>query len=215
MESRFFGNRNSDIVFVQPIFSDDNDSVSRELELVRHETGKDILIAAVAVDDWNRDLSPWEAEAVFGEEGFGSGAGKTLEYILAETVPDARATKSTKLYLGGYSLAGLFALWAACNTDIFDGVAAVSPSVWFPGFTDFVKANRIMTPRVYLSIGDKEEKVRNSVVSQVGDNLREIHRFLTSLGISSTLEYNPGNHFRDPEIRVSKGIVNLMKTECC
>jgi predicted alpha/beta superfamily hydrolase len=40
--------------------------------------------------------------------------------------------------IGGYSLAGLFALWASTRTDLFFGVAAASPSVWFPGFIDYM-----------------------------------------------------------------------------
>ena len=220
METRFFGDQNADTVLIQPIDIRGLDSVPRELKLIENDTGKDLLIAAVIVDDWNHDMSPWKAPAVFGEEGFGDGAARTLEYILSDVIPhiitpEKRNSEESnsitrKLYLGGYSLAGLFSLWAAYNTDSFDAVAAVSPSVWFPGFLDYVRAGHIQMGKVYLSIGDKEEKVRNNVVSRVGDNLREIHRLLTSLGVDTTLEYNPGNHFRDPEARVSKGFSNII-----
>ena len=64
--------------------------------------------------------------------------------------------KSKTYYIGGYSLAGLFALWTAYQTDIFKGVAA-SPSVWFPGFAEYMKKNEIKTDTVYLSLGDGEE----------------------------------------------------------
>lgn len=219
MRIQYYGNPNSDTVIIQPADIRD-DSPESELALITENTGKDILIAAVFVDDWNNDLSPWEAPAVFGNENFGCGAVGTLDYIINDVIPeimspskkdsDERKAATKKLYLGGYSLAGLFSLWAAYNTDKFDGIAAVSPSVWFPGFMEYVEGNKILTPKVYLSIGDKEEKVRSSVISKVGDNLREIHRLLTSLNVETVLEYNPGNHFRDPDIRVSKGFSYLI-----
>ena len=78
----------------------------------------------------------------------------------------------------GDTIAGLFAPWAAYQTDTFKGVAAVSPSVWFPDFENYVFQNRIQTEAVYLSLGDKEEKTRNPVMTQVGNAIRSIHRHL-------------------------------------
>ena len=69
------------------------------------ETADDFCLAAVKVDDWNQDLSPWQAPAVFGNEDFGNGAAKTLETVL-----DICSDSSKKYYIGGYSLAGLFSL---------------------------------------------------------------------------------------------------------
>ena len=45
--------------------------------------------AAVKVNDWNLDLSQWAAPAVFGEEDFGGGAAKTLEFLLGEGLAGA------------------------------------------------------------------------------------------------------------------------------
>ena len=70
-------------------------------------------------------------------------------------------------------MAGLFALWAAGQTDRFSGVAAVSPSVWFPGFLEEMKSRRVQSDCIYLSLGDKEEKTRNPVMAQVGDCIRD------------------------------------------
>ena len=54
-------------------------------------------------------------------------------------------------FLCGYSLAGLFALWAVYQTDFFAGTAAVSPSVWYPGWLGYAEEHRALTPAVYLS----------------------------------------------------------------
>ena len=111
------------------------------------------------VKDWNHDLSPWKAPAVFGRDQFGDGAEETLAEVL-KTCNDRNKT----YIIGGYSLAGLFALWAAYQTDAFSAVAAASPSVWFPGFSEYMKERIPQVRSVYLSLGDREEKARNHKV---------------------------------------------------
>ena len=106
--------------------------------------------------------------------------------------------------IGGYSLAGLFALWAAYQTDIFEGVAAASPSIWFPGFVDYMKEHELKAKSVYLSLGDKEEKARNQTMAKVGDCIRWAHEYLQSLQVDVTLEWNQGNHFKDADLRTAK-----------
>jgi predicted alpha/beta superfamily hydrolase len=118
---------------------------------------------------------------------------------------------SKTYYIGGYSLAGLFALWAAYRTDVFKGVAAASPSMWFPGFADYMNENEIKTGAVYLSLGDKEEKARNPVMATVGDRIREAHAMLSGHGVKCTLEWNEGNHFKDTDIRTAKAFSWLIK----
>ena len=111
-----------------------------------------------------------------------------------------------KTYLiGGYSLAGLFAMWAVYNTDLFQGAAAVSPSMWFPGFDDYMKEHEIKCRKVYLSLGNKEEKARNPVMATVGDRIRSAYELLKEREVECTLEWNEGNHFRDPDLRTAKG----------
>ena len=104
-----------------------------------------------------------------------------------------------------YSLAGLFALWAAYQTDVFAGVVAASPSIWFPGFVDYMKANDIKVKNVYLSLGDKEEKAKNPTMATVGDCIREAYAWLNEQGVNVTLEWNQGNHFKDADVRTAKG----------
>ena len=157
--------------------------------------------------DWNNDLSPWEAPAVFGKESFGSGASEMLGRLLG--LCDDR---SKTYYIGGYSLAGLFALWAAYQTDVFKGVAAASPSVWFPGFAEYMEKNEIRTDTVYLSLGDREEKARNPVMAPVGDRIREAHALLKERGVNCILEWNEGNHFKDPDLRTAKAFAWVLSS---
>ena len=210
METYLFGTESAPNVLIQPVDSHDLEGIENEVKTISELTNADFRMIAVRVPDWNRDLSPWTAPAVFGNEAFGGGAARFLEEILP-LCPDGRTCLA-----GGYSLAGLFALWAAYRTGRFAGVAAASPSVWFPGFTDFMQANRIQSKAVYLSLGDREEKAKNPVMAAVGSRIREAEGILKAQGIPCTLEWNPGNHFRDADIRTAKAfawVLNRLEEE--
>lgn len=205
MEISEFGNPQSDIVLIQPVDDHDLEGIENEFAEIKRGFENDFCLIAFKVDDWNNDLSPWKAPAVFGNEDFGGGASKTLGELL-KLCDDKEKT----YYIGGYSLAGLFALWAAYQTDVFSGVAAASPSLWFPDFDGYMKKNGIMTGNVYLSLGDREEKVRNPVMATVGDKVREAHKLLKERNVNCMLEWNNGNHFKDPDIRTAKAFAWVM-----
>ena len=174
------------------------------------------LYLAVAVNDWNKDLSPWEAPPVFGREDFGNGAGNTLT-VLTEIINKVSADRAADLpvILGGYSLAGLFALWTAYQTDRFAAVAAVSPSVWFPEWIGYAETHSPLVRKIYLSLGDKEEKTRNPVMAQVGSCIRRQLELLQkdeAVG-DCVLEMNEGNHFKDPDKRCAKAFVWCMHVQ--
>ncbi|MBQ6367042.1 MAG: hypothetical protein IJJ30_00660 [Erysipelotrichaceae bacterium] len=168
---------------------------------------RSFLYLKAAINNWNTDLSPWEAPPVFGKEGFGAGAEETLRSLNELTDKALAGQKDLPVILGGYSLAGLFALWAAYQTDRFSAVAAVSPSVWFPDWISYAETRFPLVKTIYLSLGDKEEKTRNPVMATVGDCVRRQLELLQKDGTVEhcTLEMNEGNHFRDPEKRCAKG----------
>lgn len=201
-----YGNPNADAVLIQPADDHDLASIETEAAEIRRLTDTDFCLKAVRIQDWNTDLSPWPAPAVFGKEDFGSGAAETLNEILKYT-----ADKDKTYFIGGYSLAGLFSLWAAYQTDVFRGVAAASPSLWFPDFTDYMKSSRNLARSVYLSLGDKEEKTRNPVMATVGNRMQEAYEILKSQGIKTIFEWNQGNHFRDADIRTAKAFAWVIK----
>ena len=165
-----YGDPEANIVLIQPVGDHDVHDIENEVSEIKKRTSLEFQMIAVKVDSWNQDLSPWRAPAVFGNEDFGEGASALLAQIL-ELCKD----ESKTYYLGGYSLAGLFVLWASCQTDRFAGIAAASPSVWFPGFLSYVKEYGIASPAVYLSLGDREERTKNQVMAAVGDCIRELY----------------------------------------
>ena len=203
-----FGNLDSGIVLVQPVDDHDLEGIENEFVAILSNCKMSFRLIAVRIDDWNKELSPWEAPAIFGKESFGSGATKTLGELL-----NLCGDKSKTYYIGGYSLAGLFALWAVYQRDVFAGVAAASPSMWFPGFADYMKENKIKTDTVYLSLGDREEKARNPVMATVGKRIREAHTLLKENGVNCILEWNEGNHFKDADLRTAKAFAWVLNSK--
>ena len=166
------------------------------------------LFAAIPVESWNDALSPWEAPAVWGKQGFGGKAADTLSFLTEQVMPTLKQqfelSENIKIILGGYSLAGLFALWASTQANLFCGIAAASPSVWFPGWMEFEQQHPMQAQHVYLSLGDKEEHTKNAVMAAVGDNIRTLHSRLIERGADCTLEWNSGGHFKNADLRTAK-----------
>ena len=203
-----YGNPEADTVLIQPTGEHYMASLDNEVREFEKSTSKEFRFIATKVENWNDDLSPWKAPAVFKTEDFCGGASKTLENIIALC-----ADKNRKYYIGGYSLAGLFALWAACQTDIFSGVAAASPSVWFPGFIDYMKTYKMKSQNVYLSLGDREEKTRIPVMAQICYCIKDEYRCLLENGINCILEWNKGNHFKEADIRTAKAFAWILNND--
>ena len=208
-EQLCYGDPKADTLLLQMVDDHDLAVIDREAAYIRELTGgQSFCMKAVKVHSWNQDLSPWPAEAVFGNAGFGEGAADTLDFLLKEVLEDPASYR--RIFLGGYSLAGLFALWAGYQTDVFHGTAAASPSVWFPHFTEYMQTHTIHTDSVYLSLGDREEKTRNPVMSQVGTAIRTVYTILRDAGKNCILEWNSGNHFKEPDLRTAKAFAWLM-----
>lgn len=197
------------LILLQPADSRELELLHREIQHIKTLTDTPFLFAAFRITDWNKELSPWNAPPVFGNEPFGSQARDTLSYIERSLIPQIISRYSLSddipIILGGYSLAGLFALWAAYSSRRFKAAAAVSPSVWFSGWLDFIAGHSPLAKSIYLSLGKKEEKTRNKAMATVGDNIRRQYEMLMSLEVNTTLEWNEGNHFTQPEIRTAKG----------
>lgn len=205
MQISFNGNPDASVVLIQPVDEHDLSFLGNEMAEIRRLSEQDFCLVTAKVESWNRDLSPWKAPAVFGKEDFGDGAEETLEEILK------LCTDKEKTYIiGGYSLAALFSLWAVLRTDVFAAAAAASPSVWFPGFLDFLSQNEVLCRKIYLSLGNKEEKTRNAVMATVGDCIRRTHEILKDKGIDSVLEWNQGNHFKESDLRTAKAFAWAM-----
>ena len=136
-------------------------------------------------------------------------AEETLAYIEDVLLPwIRRAYGDMPCVLAGYSLGGLFALWAAYRTESFDGICAVSPSLWVRGWDAYAEGRVACADAVYLSLGDKEERARNVRMAAVGDCVRrQASRLTRQLAEGKTVfEWNRGGHFDDEPGRMARGL---------
>ena len=191
-------------LLIQPVDERDLEVLDQEVEAIKELTNKPFSLVAFMINDWNQELTPWAAPPIFGKVPFGRGAEKTLAFITSQLLPEVQG-HHTHLILGGYSLAGLFALWVGYQTDKFEGIAAASPSVWYPQWIDYASENKPFAQSVYLSLGDKEEKAKNPVMAQVGNAIRKQHELLMEQDVNTILEWNAGNHFVDSDKRMALG----------
>lgn len=199
----------------------------------------------VGVDLWEENFSPWCAPRVFAKgPNFGDGAQKTLDTLINQVIPWAESELSgppSYRALVGYSLAGLFSLWAgmspqfargcqpddvpsqpgpssqpyAVPTPTFQRIGAVSGSFWFPGLLDYVdqqlSGGAVGLTHAYLSLGDREARTPNPQIMHVRENAELLASKLESARITSTFELNRGNHFQNVEGRMQKALDWLVK----
>lgn len=166
--------------------------------------------------NWNHDMAPWDSPAAFkGGEPFTGGADDYLRLllrdILSRTEKDLMGAPAWRGIVG-YSLAGLFALYAICQTEVFSRVGSISGSLWFPGLKQYIFTHEPKRPpdRIYLSLGDRENKTRNPILRSVQQNTEEIYDFYRSLGVDAVFQLNPGNHYDRAAERTAAGIAWLL-----
>lgn len=169
-------------------------------------------LVAIGGLDWNRELSPWACDGTVRDaEPFGGQASEFLYELLNQIIPQVESSlpcPPTWRGIAGYSLAGLFSLWALWQTDAFDRAASASGSMWFPGFIDYAHEHTMtnVPDAVYLSLGKKETKTPNRMMRHVLDDTRAMEALLVERSILTTLELNPGNHFAQTDLRMARGI---------
>ena len=197
-----------------------------------------VSLVNVCVDLWEENFSPWCAPRVFAKgPNFGDGAQKTLDTLINHVIPWTESELTdppTYRVLVGYSLAGLFSLWAGVSPQLsagtapqlsaaaapqpsstFQRIGAVSGSFWFPGLLDYVdqqlSGGVVGLTHAYLSLGDREARTPNPQIMHVRENAKLLASKLQNAGIISTFELNRGNHFQNVEGRMQKALDWLVK----
>lgn len=202
-----------------------------------------VSLVNVGVGLWEENFSPWCAPRVFSKgPNFGDGAQKTLDTLINQVIPwtesDLTEPPAYRV-LVGYSLAGLFSLWAGVSQQVarvcqpddvssqpgapyvdasvatFQRIGAVSGSFWFPGLLDYVdqqlSGGVVGLTHAYLSLGDREARTPNPQIMHVRENAELLASKLQNAGIISTFELNRGNHFQNVEGRMQKALDWLVK----
>lgn len=199
-------------LIVIPSFKDNSLDLKKEIEKL---TDKDFSLLTIYVSDWNNDLSPYVASSIFkGTSDFKGNADSFLDYVLILIKKVILKEKVKPIYkaLTGYSMAGLFAVYTLFKTNEFLKVGSVSGSLWYPLFIEFVKNNEVLQgiSTFYMSLGDKEKKTSNKIMSQVETNSLIIFERIKPQFNNSKFELNSGNHFKDEGLRIAKCISYLL-----
>lgn len=215
-EVRVFGNLNAKaptpVIYLHTI-ADEGYAIWRAT--LENELPPYVLVE-IAVPRWHDDMTPWAGPALTARgEPFGGEADRYLDLLVGTIVPKVERMLSFKpLWRGlvGYSLAGLFALYALYRTDVFDRFASVSGSLWYWGFVEFIGEfePKRKADCVYLSLGDKEGQTKDETLSTVEPYTGRVYVRLNTRGHKTYFERNVGNHFHEPEARVVKGIAFLL-----
>lgn len=173
-------------------------------------------LVAIGGLDWNRELSVWPCDAITAtSEPFAGEAAAFLHELTHKIIPsieESLAAPPRLRAIAGYSLAGLFALWACCKTDLFSRAASISGSLWFPGFAEYLDENlpQGALDVAYLSLGKKEHKTPNRMMREVLADTKRCEQTLQDRGAKTLFERNPGNHFSEPALRSAKGIAWML-----
>lgn len=172
----------------------------------------------VAISDlnWNHDMVPWDSPPAFKHaEPCTGGVDDYLRLLTEEIIPttEKKITGAPSWRgIAGYSLAGLFALYAIYQTDLFSRVGSMSGSHWFPGMKEYIFSHepKRWPDCMYFSLGDKESKTRNPLLRSVRQNTEEIQAFYQAKGIDTVFHLNPGNHYNRAVERTATGLYWLL-----
>ena len=201
-------------VFIWGLDMSHGETAESLFDEVKALTNNDFSLAVFDVTDWNAQFSPWTAPPVFGKDAFSGKGNDTLRFLEDEFLPEIKSKfPKSEVFLTGYSLAGLFSLWALYETDKFNGAVCCSSSLWFDKWDEYASLHRIKSPStIYMSLGDREEKTKNKVMSKVGDRTRRQAEILKDDPNVEKLyfEWNEGGHFDEPLKRVAKGIARIL-----
>ena len=152
--------------------------------------------------NWNDDMTPWPAEGVFKKaKPFGGQAASFLDKLTNEIIPEIEKTLSVEdaeRTIMGVSLSGLFAVWACFNTNAFTNIINISGSLWYDGFTEWMKEQ---TPspclkKVCMLLGEKEKNAKDKRMATVEERTHTAAEILKSNSQADVIfELVEGTHF--------------------
>ncbi len=175
-----------------------------------------VSIAVIDAANWNDDLTPWPAKGVFKKaKPFGGKSASFLEKLTNEIIPKTEedlGIKDAERTLLGVSLSGLFAVWSAFNTDAFTNIISLSGSLWYDGFTDWMKGQ---TPshrlrKVCMLLGEKEKNSKEKRMASVeGQTMTAAEILKTGSQATVTFELVEGTHFSPIMPRMERAFENI------
>ena len=181
------------------------------------------LIVGISIEDWNTNLTPWYCPQLFGKKknnDFKGEGQKTFDWIvnyclkkIENDYTNIINKNEVKRYIGGYSLSALFALWAFYSDknkkeNIFNGVCACSPSLWYLKWDEYMKDRTAPTNSIiYLSLGDKEGQTKNETFKKMRTEMDKLIEIIKNDKEIKKYFYeeNKGGHYVESDLRMAKG----------
>ena len=182
------------------------DSPEHALPATEAAAGLGSGVTSLLVANWDDVLTPWPAAALRpGEEDFGGRADETLASLsgLLDREPGSHA-------ICGYSLGGLFALYAFVREARLCACACLSGSVWYEGWVDWLRANApdCSGRYAYFSVGKKEKRA-GLPFRHVEEDLAACAEILRARGCKVDVSLGPGNHMQHVGERLAAGLAAL------
>ena len=170
----------------------------------------------IASNNRTADYTPWPLQASETMPmDFGGKAAEHLSFFATHVIPFCESeygfsSSTEKRVIGGYSLGGLFSLYAAVNNDLFGTVLSCSSSLWYPDFLDYLKEHpfKAAHSKLYMSVGDQEGTTATNLTAAQTSNtiaLKDFYEPKFQAGdFKFTLE--EGNHGNDIPGRVERAV---------
>ena len=172
----------------------------------------------VLINAHNRtdDYTPWPLQSSETMPlDFGGKAAEHLSFFATHVIPFCESeygfsSSTEKRVIGGYSLGGLFSLYAAVNNDLFGTVLSCSSSLWYPDFLDYLKEHPFKAPysKLYMSVGDQEGITATNLTATQTSNTIALKDFYEPKFQAGNYKFTleEGNHGNDIPGRVERAV---------
>lgn len=180
-------------------------------------------VAVVPVRCWDDALTPWPAEGLRAGQRFGGHADKTLGQLheAAPRMERCLGLSPSARAICGYSLGGLFSLYAFARDAHLAACGCVSGSVWYPGWVAWLRdggagcacgcgaaGGAALERFAYLSVGGKEKRGPGAF-REVESNMEACAGILRERGCEALFEVGPGNHMQHHEKRLARALAAI------
>ncbi len=172
-------------------------------------------LAVILDTEWFTDLTPWYEPTVFpAGPDFAGKAPEHLEYLTQRVIPAVEEKLGVPQFRGimGFSLGGLFAVYALYSSDRFVLCGCPSGSMWYDGFLDWMKQRKPGVPEasIYFSVGDVEHLTKFTRMQTTGERMKEACALLNAMDYDACFKYTKGDHMDDVPGKLEKCLRWLM-----
>ena len=191
------------------------DSSEHPFDVATAARGIAANVVSVPVRSWGDALTPWPAPGLRpGERDFGGDAAQTLAELVERVIPAVEARfglAPVRRAVCGYSLGGLFSLYAFAQDARFAACACLSGSLWYEGWVDYLRraafdgAGRY----AYFSLGKKESKAGPAIMRSVQDDTETCAHICRERGCTADFVLGPGSHMQHHTERLAAGLAAL------